>query len=74
MDADGKAGGLQHVDVVDVVANGHGFFMGYAEDIRQFPQARPFIDAFVHEFDIAVAGEADRNVVQQGADFSVYLL
>ena len=48
--------------------------MGYAEDICQFPQARPFIDASVHEFNIAVTGKVDGNIVQQGADFGVYLL
>ena len=74
MDADGKAGRFEHIRVVDVVADGQGFSIRHAQEVGQFPQARPFIDAAVHEFNIAVTGKADGNIVQQGADFGVYLL
>ena len=37
-------------------------------------QASSFVDALVHKFDIAVAGEADRDIAQEGLEFGVYPL
>ena len=74
MDADGKAGRFEHIRVVDVVADGQGLFIRHAQEIGQFVQASSFVDALVHKFDITVAGEADRDIAQEGLEFGVYPL
>lgn len=67
--SDAQPGGLNHRQIIDVVANGDGLADVNIQQSGQLDQAGALIDAFMVEFQIAVGRVADIQVRCHGAHF-----